>query len=351
MKSRAWVVNHRSQKCLGPALWLGLLLARPLPACELCAIYSASNARGEASEGFLFTMAEQFTSYGNLQFEGEEYRPTNIPYPLAAAYLDNFITHFVPGYNFSPRVGLSVNVPLIHNDFRRVQITLPPPFGQGVVDERGSETGLGDVALIGRFAVLQKVEMGWSAIVNLLGGIKFPTGSTDRLQEEVAEARIHRNLFPQQADHIAIGGIHQHDLTLGSGSYDGVFGAAANFRWDRWLLNFQGQYYLRTEAGSYKFGDLIVASGGPGAYLLLGKSCTLSLFANAFYESSAQDELFGLPTPRTGMTAWYLGPQLYLTLGEHFSANAGVDIPLRIYNHGLQTVPDSRVRAGFTWRF
>jgi hypothetical protein len=51
------------------------------------------------------------------------------------------------------------------------------------------------------------------------------------------------------------------------------------------------------------------------------------------------------------MTAWYLGPQLYLTLGEHFSANAGVDIPLRIYNHGLQTVPDSRVRAGFTWRF
>jgi hypothetical protein len=51
------------------------------------------------------------------------------------------------------------------------------------------------------------------------------------------------------------------------------------------------------------------------------------------------------------MTAWYLGPLLNLTFGEHFSANAGVDIPLRIYNHGFQTVPNYRVHGGVTWRF
>ena len=78
---------------------------------------------------------------------------------------------------------------------------------------------------------------------------------------------------------------------------------------------------------------------------------TLSLFANAFYESSARDEILGRPTTQTGMTAWYFGPQLNFTLGGHFSANAAVDIPLRIYNNGLQTVPDYRIRGGFTWRF
>src|SRR5262249_4876160 len=150
------------------------------------------------------------------------------------------------------------------------------PFGKGIVDERGSESGLGDMALVGRYAVLERVEMKWAAIVNLLGGVKFPTGSTDQLEEEVAEARTHLSYFPDQKEHVAIGGIHHHDLTLGSGSYDGMFGVAANFRRDRWLLNLQAQYYLRTEALGYKFGDWTIFSGGPGAYLLLGKGYTLN---------------------------------------------------------------------------
>jgi hypothetical protein len=36
-------------------------------------------------------------------------------------------------------------------------------------------------------------------------------------------------------------------LALGSGSYDGIFGASLNTRWQRWILNGQFQYYLRTE--------------------------------------------------------------------------------------------------------
>lgn len=220
---------------LAVASILCVLLPWPTAACDLCAIYSATTASGEGVSGFVFTVAEQFTAIRNLQFEGEEYRPQNIPYPLASAYLDNSITHLVPTYNFSPRAGLSVNVPIIHNDFRRVQIGLPPPLGPGIVDEQGSETGLGDVALIGRYAVVQQVQMHWAAVVDLLAGVKFPTGSTERLEEEVREARVHRNLFPDQTEHAAIGGIHEHDLTLGSGAYDGIFGATANLRWERLL--------------------------------------------------------------------------------------------------------------------
>jgi hypothetical protein len=108
---------------------------------------------------------------------------------------------------------------------------------------------------------------------------------------------------------------------------------------------------LRTEARDYQFGDQIIISGGPGGYLLLQGISTLSLEANAFYESSARDTILGQISNQTGMTAWYLGPLLNFTLGEHFSANAGVDFPLHIYNHGLQTVPDYRVHGGVSWRF
>lgn len=65
----------------------------------------------------------------------------------------------------------------------------------------------------------------------------------------------------------------------------------------------------------------------------------------------ARDKILDLKSTETGVTAWYLGPQLALTWGEHFSANAGVDLPLRIYNRGLQNVPDYRIHAGLTWRF
>jgi hypothetical protein len=46
-----------------------------------------------------------------------------------------------------------------------------------------------------------------------------------------------------------------------------------------------------------------------------------------------------------------LGPQLALTGGEHFSVNAGVDVPLRVAINGLQNVPDYVLHAGFARRF
>ena len=74
-------------------------------------------------------------------------------------------------------------------------------------------------------------------------------------------------------------------------------------------------------------------------------------FPNLVWERTERDKIIGQPFQQTGMTAVYLGPLLNLTLGGHFSANAGVDFPLSIYNHQIQTVPDYRVHGGFSWRF
>ena len=145
--------------------------------------------------------------------------------------------------------------------------------------------------------------------------------------------------------------LFRSDLSPGSGSYDGVFGLTWRSRWQRWFFNAQLQYYLRTEGeATFRYGDEFMVSGGPGAYVLTGKIGTLSLQLNAGYDTMARDELLGLESDYSGMTAWYLGPQLALSV-DRFSAVAGVDMPLHITSNGLQNVPDFRLHASLSWRF
>ena len=324
-------------------LLAALILVR-LRACELCAIYSADSAKGNIGSGFLFTVSEQYVSSHTLQALGEPF--STVPF-LSQAYVDSSYTHLVPGYNFSSWAGLSLNAPIIYRDFRRTEFLTTGSS----VDEKGTVFGLGDIALVGRVSLVRKIAMEYSVTVNLLAGVKFPTGDTARLDAEVDAAKEDLALFGPGHAHGTIGGVHQHDLTLGTGSYDGVFGLTSSFRWQRWFFNNQTQYYLRTEGHGYEMGDLLIVSGGPGAYVSLGKAHTLSLQLNAFYEYAARDKIIGQTFDQTGTTAWYLGPLINFTFGAHFNANAGADLPLSIYNNGLQTVPDYRVHGGLTWRF
>ena len=198
--------------------------------------------------------------------------------------------------------------------------------------------------------------MQYGLIVNLLGGVKFPTGETERIKDEIAQARVFESLLPPGTPHDPLGhsitSVHEHQLALGSGSYDGIFGLTANARYRRCFLNGQFQYYLRTPGQSgFNFGDELMVSGGPGAFILLTHVWTVSLQANAVYDTLARDELLGRISDRTGSTAWYFGPLLAVTVGEHFSANLGVDVPLRIANNGFQSVPDYALHGGFSWRF
>src|SRR6266481_3334803 len=104
-------------KTLRGLILLGICVTEA-SACELCAIYSANNAREDAGRGFLFTIAEQYVSQHNLQVEGTPV--TGFPF-YNAAFLDSSYTHLVPGYNFSSRIGLNLNVPIVYRDFRRTQ--------------------------------------------------------------------------------------------------------------------------------------------------------------------------------------------------------------------------------------
>ena len=324
--------------------------AQPAWSCDLCTIYNADSLRGETSSGFVFSLSEMFVPYRTEQLKSEE-EPSRDP-----DHLDKSITHLVPTYNFGKTFGVSLNVPMIYEDFKRKFVVVASNRRLRIVPEKGTKFGLGDAALIGRWTAFQRSEMEWSAVFNVLAGVKFPTGDTDPLRDEAVQVRRYNVLVGPGHVHDALGvpvsGVHARDVSLGSGSFDGVFGTVLNLRYGRWFFNNQVQYYLRTAGEStYEYGNELMISGGPGAYLVSAEKWTLSLQANAAYETMARDELFGKKSNHTGMTAWYLGPLVNLTWGERFTANIGVDVPLSIANNGFQNVPDYRIHGGIAWRF
>jgi hypothetical protein len=298
-------------------------------ACDLCSSYSATQAQDRSGPGPFAGAAEQFTHMATVQVDGHE-----VPNE-ADQHLESSITQVFAGYQFSDRAGLQFNLPLIYRSFKR-------PDGLGGI-ERGTESGLGDVSLLGSLALYSDMGKRSTVRLDLLAGVKFPTGNTHRLAEEFHE--IENPIGPPS-------GIHGHDLTRGSGSYDGLVGGSAFAGSGRWFVAGTLQYAVRSEGDySYRFANDLTWTGGPGAFLLSREDLTLSLQAVVSGEHKGLDTFQGAAAEDTGLTSVYLGPQLNLTWSGKLSAQVGVDLPVSIHNSSLQVVADCRVRAGLTWRF
>jgi hypothetical protein len=321
-----------------------LLLARAALGCDLCAIYNADTASGQSGHGFSINLAEQYIPYDTVQLNGETLPPSS----LDQNYLHKSMAHIVPTWSFSPRFSVSLSLPVIYQRYRETHLLPANPF---VETTSGEQTGIGDLSLIGRATLFRASKGQLAASVSVLGGVKFPTGNTYWLEQEVSLTRALDQLYGPGHQH-AISGVHFTDLTFGSGSYDGIFGVTANSRWSRIFCNGQFQYYLRTPGVTgYEFGDEWMITGGPGVYMLLSEAFTLSLQCVATYDQMDSDLLLGRENPNSGMTAIYLGPLFNCTIGERFSANAGFDWPMMLDNNGLQNVPDYRVHGGISFRF
>jgi hypothetical protein len=303
--------------------------AQPVFSCDLCAIYAASRARGDVGSGIFAGVAEQFTHFGTLQLDGSE-----VSNP-AGQYLDSSISQLFAGYNFNNRVGVQFNLPVIYRSFRRTD-------GLGGIDS-GTVSGIGDVSLLANVVPYQKVSEKYTVSWNLLGGIKFPTGDTSRIAEEFNE--VEEPVGPPS-------GIHGHDLTLGSGSYDGIIGTSLYGRWHHWFGSVQVQYTIRSTGDfDYRFANDLTWFGGPGYYLLLKDEFSLGLQVVVSGEYKGLDTFQGVSAEDTGITAVYLGPYFTLTWGTHLSAQVGVDLPVSLDNTSFQIVPDYRVRGALTWHF
>ncbi len=287
-------------------------------ACDLCAVYGAMEAQGGSGQGFFGGAAEQFTYFSTFQSGGHDAANPD------GEYLNSLISQAFVGYNFNERFGLQFNLPVIYRDYGR----------DGA---HGSVAGIGDVSLVGNVRLFQKLAEKSTFRWTALGGMKFPTGDTDKLNPAVADF----------AD-----GIGGHDLTLGTGSYDGLLGTGFYARWKRLFMTGAMQYAVRTEGDfSYQYANDWMWYGGPGVYLVMGHKYTLALQSVVSGESKGEDTINGVATDDTAITSVYLGPQVSLTWTGRLSVQVAGDLPVSIASSGEQIVPDYRIRAALTWRF
>jgi len=324
-------------------------------ACDLCGCYTPQiEARPDFGtdlspfdKQIYFAVAEQFTHYGTLQLDGEE---VNNP---TGQYLDSSITQLVAGYGFNSRFALQINVPLIYRSFERPE---------GFAIDSGTESGLGDISVLGKFLVYH-LERGGSASLKfddpknphfeshdpdftlsalLIGGVKFPTGDTTRIKEEFNEVEV-----PGAPE----SGIHGHDLTLGTGSYDGILGGQVSLRYKTFFFQADTQFTIRGEgAHQYNFANDIAWSAGPGFYFVRNRQTIVGVQLVVSGEHKDVDEFRGEPAEDTGITSVFLGPRLVAS-HDKFTAEFAIDFPVSIDNTALQAVPDYRVHGSIGIRF
>lgn len=306
------------QKFMVMSCLLGLLSASRTTACDLCAVYAATEAQSGGGGGLYGGVAEQFTYYNTLQSGGHTVANDG-------EYIDSLVSQVFLGYNVNDRFGVQFNLPVIYR-----------AYGSDAGGNHG-EGGIGDASLIGNYLIYRKMDKDFAFNWTALGGIKFPTGSAEHLN-------------PNEPDFST--GIGGHDLTMGSGSYDGLIGTGVFARWKRLFLTANMQYTIRSAgAFDYQIANDLSWNGGPGVYFMLGHKYTLAGQLVVSGETKGQDTVQGVPTDDTAETIIYLGPQINFTWSSRLSAQVGADLPVSIRSTGDQLLPNYRTHAALIWRF
>jgi hypothetical protein len=310
--------------------------------CDVCAIYTATEMR-ETRAGMRLGVWEQWSQFGTERLGGTE---VTLP---AEEHMDSSVTQFLVGYTLTPRLGIQLTVPYVDRSFTRIRDHRL---------EEGTERGIGDVALLGNVLAYSTVVGDSTLRFTLFGGVKFPTGDSSRLGEEFVEPETGRAQARSRTTRARLdilpleGGLHGHDLALGSGSFDGVTGGQLFWSWRRLFVGAIMQYAIRSTGDfDYRYANDLTWVGGPGVFALLTHRYSVALQGVLSGETKGKDSQQGRTADDTAMTALYAGPGLSATWGTSFSGEVTVDLPVIQHNTGLQLVPDIRVRGGFTWRF
>jgi hypothetical protein len=327
--------------------------ATPAQACDLCAIYTGSLMRQDKT-GFFIGASEQFSYFGGIREDDH-----SVPNPQNE-WMSSSITQLVAGSQATPQLGVQANVPLISREYRRLE--------DGIA-RRGDVGGLGDISLLGRYTPVSRAVGSTLVHLELFAGLKLPTGNGDQLSEELdhseEEGEVHEldvrealasGVPAAHAPHHEAGehasAIHGHDLALGSGSVDGIFGVTLYADFKRLFSQASVQYVVRGNGDfSYEYANDLTWEAGPGLYIATEDTWTAAVRFVISGENKGRDHQKGVLLDDTAITAVYLGPGFAMTWSDSLHADLAVDLPVEQDTTGRQIVADYRLRAGVSWRF
>ena len=319
------------------AIGLGLLaLGTSASACDLCAIYTAELAEGASGTGMYAGISEQYTNFKDVFEDGHK-----IDNPAGQA-LDSWFTQLAVGYRHGPWA-VQGTLPYIHRKFTRQE---------GEVLDQGSVNGIGDTSLVASYDLVRKSSEDGFIAWQVLGGIKFATGASGRIAEELEEGH-HDGVTANLAKHgEPASAIHGHDLALGSGSTDFIFGSNLRWRQQRWLGDVGFQYGIRRRGDfDYRYANEVHWNVSTGRYLKLEHDKSVAVVLNLSGEQKGEDRLAGVRASDTSSRSILLGPALRANFGASNAFELGWSWRINEGNSGIQMLPDNRLRAGFTHRF
>lgn len=295
---------------------LVLLMFTPssLKACDICSVLVPA-AGVEESGDFMVSFYGQYSYYGAS--------PRNERF-------DSLITQTGIGYWLSDQWSLQLSIPLIYRKLG---------------DQ--SKSGLGDIAALIQFRPVNQVNESSLFLVDVYAGVQMPTGDSSLLADERPRGHGHGHGHGR-GGHSHVG----HHLTLGSGSWDGIFGGAARWAEGPWQARLDMQYHLNTR-GSYGFefgNDFLTRLGGEFRPIMTD-TLQVGVGAEFSFEYRGENSVDGIARVGSDKRVAYLGPTARIGVGDHLHFSVAWDLPVHGRHTGLNGAADQRVRFLLGWNF
>lgn len=206
-------------------------------------------------------------------------------------------------------------------------------------DMKGGETGLGDIALLGRYTFFKTHTIDSSTYVAGIAGIKFPTGKTDGRTDDGMEY------------------LDSH-LQLGTGSADFILGLSMTHAARRLSLsaNLLGVLPTEGKAGDTKhqFGNMLNYDITAKYRVYPGELSSVPQLFLAFGlngESRGRETVDGVEDPNSGGHTVYLSPGVQVVIAPHWIFELSYHQAVYHNLNGIQIGENFKMNSGVTYLF
>lgn len=248
-------------------------------------------------------------------------------------------SQFGASYGVFDDVTVSVTLPVV----RRSNIDEGHPHGPGIgeVEKLGDAAGLGDLAIMTTWRVLDDRDRPFSAA--LIAGLKMPTGDTHDRSDDGSK-RFEAEFQP------------------GSGSWDPLLGGAVTARAGPITFAASILYQIATKGSqNTDMGDALSYDLAAAYRLTSGKHAhydgaadshpVLDLVLELNGEWRAKEEISGVRNANSGGNAIFISPGLRFSHPAGGSAWVSVGVPIAENRNGIQADIDLRLTAGIAQTF
>lgn len=322
------------------ALFLMIILAGVSTsafACDFCLV-SQGISPLETQRGTGIKLNQRYARLRRVYSGTDEFKDPAVTNPKP---LEEYWTTELTGFHaVTDALTLLVTVPMKKNTLRGHLHVMPDNTAEVHTDVKGDVTGLGDMSLIARYALVKMSSLDSDTALALVGGVKLPTGRTDAKTSDGAEY-LDAHLQP------------------GSGSFDYIAGLSFNRVWGRFALGANALASITTagEAGAseHRFGHTLNYDVTP-KYRVYGGSSTpggthafLALGVNG--EVRQRERLDGEAVKNSGGHTAYLSPGVMVAVGSHWIFEMQYQQPVYHNLYGIQTGENFKVSGGAAYLF